>query len=122
MKTATFILSLFLFFKPIIPLLEYVAFYDYIKNELCINKDKPILQCNGKCFLKKELAKASESENGKDKKHTSVETSIVFFQEIKDDFDFQVFFCTIKLKTPLNYGNLSYSYLGKDSVFRPPIV
>lgn len=122
MKTITLILSLFILFKPIIPLVEYVALYDYIKNELCINKDKPKLQCNGKCFLKKELAKVSESENGKDKKHMPSEINIVFFQEIKKDFSFQPFFYTIKLKIPSINGNLSYSYLGENSIFRPPIV
>ncbi|WP_111307653.1 hypothetical protein [Confluentibacter sediminis] len=122
MKTATIILSLFMLFKPIIPFVEYVALYDYIKNELCINKDKPILKCNGKCFLKKQLAKASESENSKDKKHISVETSIVFFQPIKKDFCFRTLLHTIKLKTFSINGDLSYSYLGVNSIFRPPMV
>lgn len=37
----------------------YVLYYelniDYIIEELCVNKDKPQLQCNGKCFLTQKL-------------------------------------------------------------------
>ncbi len=43
-------------FKPVIPILKYIVFYDYIKNELCENKDKPKLECNGKCHLAKVTA------------------------------------------------------------------
>src|SRR5690606_41102997 len=46
-KKLIVILALFMLVKPIIPVVEYVVFYDYIKNELCVNKDKPELKCNG---------------------------------------------------------------------------
>ncbi len=109
-------------FKPIIPVLEYVLFYDYIKNELCINKDKVEMKCNGKCHLMKEMAKASDTpENGNDKKHFSVETTFVFYQEITENFRFEPHYFTQKSKIPTNY-NLSYSHLETNSVFRPPIV
>jgi len=122
MKKFIVILALFMLFKPVIPVVEYVVFYDYIKNELCVNKDKPKLECNGKCHLKKELAKASDtSENGKDSKHFSVETSIVFYQEIEENFGLKPLFYLHKSKITSNY-NLSYSHLETNSVFRPPIV
>lgn len=108
-------------FKPVIPVLEYVVFYDYFKNELCENKEKVELQCNGKCQLMKELAKASDvPENGKEKRIT-IETSIVFYQEIEELFDFNPQFYTYKSKISSNY-NLSYSHLLTNFVFRPPIV
>ena len=50
MKTATLFLALFMLLKPTIPFVEYAAFYDYIKNELCVNKDTPEMGCNGKCY------------------------------------------------------------------------
>ncbi|PKP15212.1 MAG: hypothetical protein CVU07_10940, partial [Bacteroidetes bacterium HGW-Bacteroidetes-23] len=40
--------------------MNYVVNYDYISKELCENKAKPELECNGKCHLKAELANASE--------------------------------------------------------------
>lgn len=45
----------------------YVLYYelnvDYIIETYCVNKDKPKLQCNGKCFLSKQLTLQSEKEN-----------------------------------------------------------
>lgn len=111
-----------MFLKPVLPVLEYVVFYDYIKNELCENKEKPKLKCNGKCHLAKEMAKASDTpENGKDKKQISVETNVVFFQEIHQSFVLKTFFYPKKSKITSDY-NLSYYFLSPDAVFRPPVV
>ena len=80
------------------------------------------MECNGKCHLKKELAKASDtSENGKGSKHFSVETSVVFYQEIEENLGLKPLFYLHKSKITSNY-NLSYSHLETNSVFRPPIV
>lgn len=38
-------------------ILNYYAHLSYIATHLCVNKDKPELHCNGKCFLKKQLEK-----------------------------------------------------------------
>jgi len=35
--------------------LDYVVNFEYIKEVLCINKEEPELQCNGKCHLMKRL-------------------------------------------------------------------
>lgn len=47
--------------------LGIVAIYElnngYIAENLCVNKDKPKMHCNGKCYLKKQLKKAGELEN-----------------------------------------------------------
>lgn len=41
-----------------------IAAYDinqkFISNELCENKDKPAMQCNGHCFLNKQLTKEEQ--------------------------------------------------------------
>ncbi|ALJ05501.1 hypothetical protein APS56_10385 [Pseudalgibacter alginicilyticus] len=108
--------------KPILPVLEYVAFYDYIKNELCENKEIVEMKCNGKCYLAKEMAKASEtSETGNDKKQTSIETSVVFFQEIIKTSVSSIFIYTLKANIPSDY-NISYSFLDINSIFHPPKV
>lgn len=79
MKKFAFIFALFVFLKPVLPFVEYLALYDYIKNELCENRQAPELKCNGKCHLSKELAKASEQESSSDKKAHSSETQVLFF-------------------------------------------
>ncbi len=42
---------------------------DYIAAELCENKDKPKLECNGKCYLKKQIQKV-EDQGTQDEKNT----------------------------------------------------
>lgn len=39
------------------PLIDYYANYDYIATVLCENKDKPYLECNGKCYLQSQIKK-----------------------------------------------------------------
>jgi len=48
--------------RPVAPFVEYVINYDYISKVLCINKDKPELQCNGKCQLMQKLEKQQNDD------------------------------------------------------------
>jgi len=48
-------LCLMLALRPVFPFLEYALNYDYISENLCINRDKPESHCKGKCHLKKRL-------------------------------------------------------------------
>ena len=120
MKQLLVILTLLMFLKPILPVLEYVVNYHYIVNELCENKLKPELKCNGKCHLTKELAKASEgnSDNSSDKKITFEQTEIVFFLEIKPIEIRQIYFLN-KTSIGNNYSNL-YFHLNDCAFFHPP--
>ncbi|CAM3478382.1 hypothetical protein [Zobellia roscoffensis] len=71
--------------KPLWPVAEYIANYDYIKNVLCVNKDKPMLNCDGKCYLAKQLAKESEenSKNPFGEKSSKLEIQqTVYFQSL----------------------------------------
>lgn len=43
--------------RPILPVVEYYMNYNYISKELCENKDKPYLECNGTCYLEKQMSK-----------------------------------------------------------------
>jgi hypothetical protein len=107
--------------KPGFPVLEYVVNYDYISKVLCENKAKPQMNCNGKCHLMKELAKASENEKpiSSDKKNASQEFEILFLEEIQS-FRIAPVFLPKQLKFNTNYSNL-YFRLNSDPVFRPPI-
>lgn len=42
--------------------LDFEIRKDYIAKVLCINKEKPITQCGGKCFLKKRLKNTQKSD------------------------------------------------------------
>ncbi len=37
--------------RPLLPVIDYYMNYDYIAEELCINKNKPYMECNGRCYL-----------------------------------------------------------------------
>lgn len=40
---------------------------NYIASELCINRDKPQLHCNGKCYLMRKLKQAEQKEKSRDR-------------------------------------------------------
>jgi hypothetical protein len=48
---------------PLLPVLDYVINYDYIVNELCVNRNKPVMACNGKCYLEGQFNKQQDSQD-----------------------------------------------------------
>lgn len=105
--------------KPIFPVVEYVVLYDYITKELCVNKDKPEMKCNGKCHLMKEMAKNADADS-KDKYHSfSVETQIVFYQDLLSTFS--VNFTKPHLKKVLFSQTNNYRFSFCDLIFHPPV-
>lgn len=122
MKNWIFIICLTILLKPVIPVFDYIVNYDYIRTELCENKETPIMGCNGKCYLMKNLAAASESEKpvSSDKKHAPViETSDLFISDIAN---FEYLFVINNCNSAFNsaYSNL-YRNLNSASFFHPPI-
>lgn len=84
--------------QPLLPYVNYIANYDYIANELCENKDAPELECNGKCYLAKEITKVTQEQKDTPSvlkiqevhKHTlsrAITTSLVFPIEKEFQFD-----------------------------------
>lgn len=75
--------------KPLWPVADYVMNYDYIVNVLCENRDRPELQCDGKCYLAQQLAKEAENQKnpfGEKQSRTEIQ-QFVFFQSLIN-FDF----------------------------------
>ena len=58
-----YLLYLLAMVRPLVPIIEYHANYNYIANVLCENKDRPYLECNGKCYLEKQLKKVNHSNH-----------------------------------------------------------
>lgn len=119
-KKTVFIVIISLFLKPIFPVIDYVINYEYIAKVLCENKAKPMMHCNGKCHLMKELAKAAETENPKssDKKENTSVQEVLFFKEMNS---FSIVFFGFQSKTKINSSYLNlYSYLNAHSEFHPP--
>lgn len=62
---------------------------DYVAEELCENKDKPQLHCNGKCYLNKQIAKVDAPTKDKDGVQLPKKT---------EKTEFNVFFSTAELQ------------------------
>lgn len=104
------------------PVFDYIVNYDYIRTELCINKEIPIMGCDGKCYLMKQLAAASETEKpiSTDKKHAATETTDLFIAEL-NAYDAILFENSDNTSVNQHYSNL-YSNLDVVSFFHPPAV
>ncbi|WP_116525129.1 hypothetical protein [Seonamhaeicola aphaedonensis] len=118
--TATFLAFLYLIamLRPIQPYVEYVLNQDYIAEFLCINKDKPKLQCNGKCHLAKEIKKQQEQEPFT-ALSISMENYPIGFVNILNIKTKQNY--TLKETQSFFYNNL-YNFNFKKVIFQPPIV
>lgn len=88
---------------------------NFIEN-LCVNKDKPELQCNGKCHLKKV---SQSAEDDKTTTNTSNFELLLFHQPLTD---FKLVpSITFQKKNYYTYVNL-YQFKYKLSCFHPPQV
>jgi len=58
------LLTLMLVKAWVLPLLylDFEIRRDYIVANLCVNRDKPMMHCNGKCYLAKRIADAKEKD------------------------------------------------------------
>jgi len=81
-----------LFFIPVVlasavnfPLvyLEFEINKDYIRDVLCVNRDKPITVCGGSCYLKKRLAQEQSEKTEATTKTKRVALGL-YFEEISE--------------------------------------
>ena len=105
--------------KPVEPILEYCFNYNYIVEVLCVNKDKPRLNCNGKCYLMKQLQKQSNENSPKKAQSIQLENYPIGFIEIAEIIQPQQFNFTLK---PTYFYFNNYSYLEENIPFQPPQV
>ncbi|WP_396160967.1 hypothetical protein [Flavobacterium sp.] len=121
MKKIVLLISIIILARPAIPFLEYIVNYDYIVKELCENKEKPALKCNGKCHLMKELAKTAEDDKNtsSDKKqNVKQEIEVLFYQDFKSlSCSNSYVFTNNKINSV--YQNL-YALTAIQSTFHPP--
>lgn len=101
--------------RPISPFVEYAVNYDYISKVLCVNQEKVDMNCNGKCYVMKQLEQQQEEDFNS--LQISIEDYPIGFIEL-------VTIPTTKLLTntlqkPTFYQQ-NYSYLADNSVFYPP--
>ena len=120
------ILSILIIFtialRPVLPIIDYVVNYNYIIENLCENKAKPELMCNGKCYLAKELVKTTDNT-------PKQENSKITISGFTDSFIVGIIFICfnycddiIKNSKQNSYLTLFYHFSLDLSIFHPPLV
>lgn len=94
----------------------YSVNIEYIIKELCENKDKPELNCKGKCFLKKKMAQADESE-----KKTNEIFKQVEFPAFIPNSTLTLSLKSIELENRYALVNNLYNYQNYIRIFHPPL-
>jgi hypothetical protein len=92
----------------------------YIATTLCINKARPWMHCNGKCYFMKKIRQANENGKKQSAKDSLNRLEISFFLE-----PFRLtFIAPVQLKSNRNYfpaQKHQYASTYIDAIFIPPI-
>ncbi|MCM4167277.1 hypothetical protein KCTC52924_02859 [Arenibacter antarcticus] len=121
MKQIVLFVAIIMLIKPFWPLAEYAVNYDYIVENLCKNRDTPSLNCNGQCYLAKQLAK--ESDNGKENPFEGKrsQTEIQFLASIDPvSVRADVAFGIISVQNNFKGGQAMISRLFTSDIAQPP--
>ncbi|MDO6598162.1 hypothetical protein Q4512_14660 [Oceanihabitans sp. 2_MG-2023] len=101
--------------------LYYQLNIDYIVETYCVNKEKPTLQCNGKCHLAKQLQPTSNTSNSDDAISSLVEAfTFVYYNDYPSLIFNTVFLLESREKSFFYTKNYTYKF--EYSHFRPPTV
>lgn len=120
-----FFLTLMLLKVCIMPLiyLDFELRRDYIVKNLCINRDRPELNCDGKCYLAKRIAAAREKEEQKAERNFIYQLCETLAEPIKPAFP--VFSETLPHKLAgkklFHYSPALNDRLLISGVFHPPV-
>lgn len=100
-------------------LIDFKINQDFIAEVLCINREKPMMMCNGKCYLSKQFAKAEEQEEKQAPINKKERFEVVYYCG-KSAFDF--LFYTNCYLTKLNPAWIDEFYTSSfiADIFRPP--
>jgi hypothetical protein len=68
-------------FREFVPFVEYYYNYNYIVENLCINRDNPESECNGHCYLEKQVDKQEKQEKEAISDKFAFDSIYLFVQE-----------------------------------------
>ncbi len=100
-------------------LANYLANKDYISKNLCENRNKPQLHCNGKCCLKKKLDADSKQKSTNSQTQKEQEVQTLFCNDLKISIPTN-YYTNVQMEFNIYKFILKTSYL--VSVFHPPSV
>ncbi len=90
-----------------------------IAEKFCINKSRPWLHCDGKCYFMKKIRQAEENEKKQESKDHLNRLEISFLQE---PFNYSAGESNINISLKSTYPAYAYHYSSRylDCIFRPP--
>lgn len=100
--------------------MHYALFNENFTELYCINKDKPEMECNGRCHLQKKV-KENASSNSSNYNYLSEELHqlINLYCESVFDFDCNIVFFSFSQQGNFRYNNL-YDPINIEQSFIPP--
>jgi hypothetical protein len=100
-------------------LIDFKINQDFIAEVLCINREKPMSTCNGKCYLFEKLKKAEEQEEKQAPTNKKERLEVVYYYS-KSTFDFPIYTdCFVSKLNPACIDDFYRSSFIAD-IFRPP--
>ncbi len=105
-------------FSAAIIVSDYLANKKFISERLCENRSRPQLHCNGKCYLKKKIARESGEQNGERRNRAAEDVVVLFFEK----HEFEIYYDSDVAPASSIFRNRDV-LLTIDvarSVFRPP--
>ena len=109
---------MFILVKPVIPYLDYMVRKDWIIEKFCINREKPEMQCNGKCHLEKQLSKEADTSDDQSTDQPRQEKR-VRLEYLVTKNDEETSLQALRLSVTRHQTDYSYQFI--SSIFRPPI-
>ena len=100
-------------------LIDFKINQDFISEVLCINKEKPMSTCNGKCYLSEKLKKAEERQEKQVPINNKERVEVLYYYS-KRSFDVPIYddFFVSELNSP--YIDEIYTSLFISDIFHPP--
>ena len=94
---------------------DYLVNKDFIANVLCVNKNAPGKQCEGKCHLKKQLDQDTKQQEGNSPK-SKIAAEVVFLSPESIMLEITA----IQIAKPYFYYQSRTTNSHTNSVFQPP--
>lgn len=109
----------------VIPLLylDFEIRRDYIVANLCVNRSRPMLNCNGKCYLAKRMAVLEEQEKRQaEQNYISKLMDHVMNNRIQLNIIPQFISFEVLPELTFTYSSPFTTRIAVDEIFHPPLV
>ncbi|SFT39069.1 hypothetical protein SAMN05216474_0290 [Lishizhenia tianjinensis] len=116
--------------KPVQTILHFTQNQEQIAEELCENKDQEELECNGKCYLMKELANEvnddqalnSEENSKPSKKDSKSQFKQKDYERLNNPVDLPIYFLEKDEKNFIPYSYHLATFTGDITVPPPQVL